>query len=323
MSIELVHVYRGKYIENIHRGDIVIVDKNLKVLTEYGDKEKNTFIRSSAKPIQAIPFIRNNGHEKYKLSGEEIALMCSSHGGEEKHVSVLKQMVKKIGLELSDVQCGESEPMNNEEKIRMIKNKIAFTVLNNPCSGKHLMMIGYSKLLGIDYKGYYDIKHRVQQDMVDVIAEFSELNKDSIGIAVDGCGVPVFRLPILNMAIMYSKLGDSDSSTRIITKAMTENSYYVAGTGRLDTIIMEETKGRILAKLGADAVYCMTDLEKQHGIALKVESGNIKVLDILVPKLLRKHDYINSIEEEAIMNRLHLNILNKRKEVIGHYEVTI
>jgi len=323
MSIEMVHVYRGDNVESIHRGDIVIVNASGEVLTTYGSKDKRTFWRSSAKPFQVIPFMEVGGLDAYNITTEELALMTSSHGGEKRHVALVKQLLKKMDMTIKDLDCGVSRPMYEGAYRQLLQENIPFSQGNNPCSGKHSGMIGYGLLQNIDLDDYINVNHPIQQVMLKTIAEMTDLPINDIDIAIDGCGVPVFGLPIYSMALSYAYLagGDFDhprkNLLKIIATAMTEAPFYVAGTNRLDTIIMEETKGRILAKLGAESVYCMSIIDKGIGIAMKTEDGAYRALDCVVPELLFKHGYIDEDERKAIKNRLKLHIKNHRNQIVG------
>lgn len=318
MSIECVHVLRGGKVESIHRGDIVIVNENKEIIKSYGDAYKRTFWRSSAKPFQVLPFLRLDGYHKYNLSLKELALMTASHGGEFKHLDVLKGLLKKMALTVKDLDCGVSKPMYRPWYDEMLRQGLEISQGNNPCSGKHTGMLGLCQLMSIDSENYIHPDHPTQQEMLSVIASVTDLKIEEIDIAIDGCGVPVFGLPIFNMALAYSQLADKKNPhfTRIV-KAMTSEPFYVAGSKRLDTILMEETQGKILAKLGAESVYCMSVLEKKVGIAIKIEDGSYRALDALVPHLLLKHGFINEDIYDKIVNRLDLKIRNHRKEVVG------
>lgn len=324
MSVEMVHVYRGDEIESIHRGDIVAVDKSGNIIFSYGDPYKRTFWRSAAKPFQVIPFVEGGGLEKFVIETKELALMTSSHGGEEEHVATVKSILHKMGKDVDVLDCGPSRPMNEKAYKMLLQEGNQFTSANNPCSGKHSGMIGLGVLKGISLENYIDTDHPIQQIMIDTICGVAEIKKENLGIAIDGCGVPVFGLPIINMAIAYSKLSKPYSNTTArdiafekIANAMISEPFYVAGTRRLDTIIMEETNGRILAKLGAESVYCMTVIDKGIGIALKTEDGGYRALDAIAPVLLYKHGYINKDEYRAIESRLPLEIKNRRGQIVG------
>ena len=324
MSVELVHVMRGGEVESIHRGDIVGVDKEGKILFEYGCGSKRTFWRSSAKPVQVIPFIEAGGLEHFDIESKELALMTSSHGGEPDHVQVLKGLLGKLNKRVEDLDCGVSRPMYEGEYRRMLKADLSFSQANNPCSGKHSNMLGLGILKDLDMTDYILPEHPIQQIMIGIAAEMTDLKKEEIDLAIDGCGVPVFGLPIYNMAIAYAKLaGPFDKSKprqtvlKTIASAMTSQPYYVAGTNRLDTILMEETQGRILAKLGAESVYCMSIMDQNVGIAMKTEDGGYRALDCLVPQLLYKHGYITEDELNRINNRLRLLVKNHRGQTVG------
>lgn len=318
MSVELVHVYRGNSIESIHRGDIVAVDSKGNIQFSYGDAYKRTFWRSSAKPFQVLPLLRNDGINAYGFSLEELALMTASHGGEPEHVKTVKSILNKIDKSLDDLDCGVSKPMHNGTYIKMLKRNESFTAANNPCSGKHSSMLAYGLMKNYNLSNYINASHPIQRDMLEVISEVTDLKKEAIDLAIDGCGVPVFGLPIYNMALAYSRLMTSkEVHMEKVVKAMTNYPFYVAGTDRLDTILMEETKGKILAKLGAESVYCMSIANTDIGIALKIEGGSYRPLKALVPSLLLKHKFINTEEYDRINTRLTLEINNHRKEKVG------
>lgn len=318
MAIECVHVMRGNKVESIHRADIVIVDRNKEIIKQYGDPNKRTFWRSSAKPFQVLPFLRQNGFDAYSLDYKELALMTASHGGEPEHIEVLENLLSKMGLKIDDLDCGVSKPMYHPWYYEMLKKGLKPTQGNNPCSGKHTSMLGLCQLMSIDSTDYINKNHPVQQEMLSTISNITDLDKSQIDIAIDGCGVPVFGLPIYNMALAYSRLTEmGHPHYSLVVKAMTTEPFYVAGSKRLDTILMEETKGAVLAKLGAESVYCMSILEKGLGIAIKIEDGSYRGLNALVPDLLLKHNFIKKEIYDKIVKRLNLKIHNHRKEVVG------
>lgn len=323
MSVELVNVFRGDYVESIHRGDIVIVNHEGVVVASYGDSQKRTFWRSAAKPFQVIPFIEAGGIDAYNITVAELSQMTSSHGGEKRHVTQIKQILKKMGKTLDDLDCGRSRPMYEGAYRQLLQENIPFSKGNNPCSGKHAGMIGYALLNDMNLDNYIDVKHPVQKKMLQTIAEMTDLSQEFIDSAIDGCGVPVFGLPIYNMALSYAYLAGGDFHhprkpiLRMIAHAMTDEPYFVAGTKRLDTIIMEETAGRILAKLGAESVYCMSIMDEGIGIAMKMEDGAYRALDCIVPNLLLKNAYISQDEFDRIYKRLPIGLKNHRNQLVG------
>jgi L-asparaginase II len=322
MSVELVHVYRGNMVESIHRGDVVIINSEGDILKKLGDPYKKTYWRSAAKPFQVLPFIEAGGVEYYNIEEYEIALMCASHGGEERHIEAVRKLLKKIGLDESVLDCGQSRPMYEGAYRELLRNNSPFLSVHNPCSGKHSAMLALARLKGIDYTDYIQVNHPLQLLIKQTVAQIAQMSVDNIMVAIDGCGVPVFGLPIYNMAVAYSELALPKRHPELsrITSAMTTYPYYVAGTSRLDTIIMEETKGRLVAKLGAESVYCIGLVGEGRAMVLKMEDGNYRALNPVVPEVLERYGFITKDERLAIDQRLPLSITNHRKEVIGRYE---
>lgn len=325
VSEVLVHVSRGEEVECIHRGDLVVVNLEGDILYSVGDPHKETYWRSAAKPFQVLPLIEAGGIDKYGFTGEELALMSSSHGGEERHVNIVKEIFKKLNSKVDLLDCGIASPMNINAARDVIRGGGNFQHVHNACSGKHSAMIALALLKGFPVKNYIKLEHPVQQEILDVIADVTEFKREEIKIGVDGCGVPVFHMPIYNMALAYAKLSKPDGvepesrkeALRIVGDAMTKNPYFVAGTGRLDTLLMEVTKGRLVAKLGAEAVYCVGVMDKGIGIVFKIEDGNYRAIDPVIVELLRRLDFISTEEYEKLKDQWEVKIRNHRKEVIG------
>ncbi len=325
MSIELVYGSRNGQVENIYRGDAVVAGLDGEVIYELGDRFKKAFWRSSAKPFQVLPFIEAGGIERYNISGEELALMCASHGGEEGHVEAVEALLKKIGFSEPDLHCGPAPPLYRPAAKEILKRKQGWNQLHNCCSGKHSGMLAITAIKGYETGDYEGIEHPVQQEVLELAAEITGVKKEEIGIGVDGCGAPIFYMPLFNMARAYAHLSKpvmvkdrrrADAMQKV-TAAMTGYPWYVAGTGRIDTLLMEVTGGRLLAKLGADGVYCVSIMGEGTGIALKIECGVIKAIEPAIVEILSRLNYLDRREEETLIKQLDFSIYNHRKEAIG------
>jgi L-asparaginase II len=328
MSVILAHATRNKLIENIYRGDAVVVNLRNERLYELGDIYKSTYWRSAAKPFQALPFVEAGGIEKYRINDRELALMTASHGGEPQHTVAVEGLLDKIGFSSTDLRCGSAPPMYHPAYKQLLRDHQPWSELHNCCSGKHSCMLALTAVKQYTAEHYDSLDHPVQQDLLKVVAEICEMETKNIGIGTDGCGVPIYYLPLLNMAKAYAVLSNPvqiDNERRQIAlhriaKAMTSHPYFVAGTKRLDTILMEVTGGRLLAKLGADGVYCVSVMDEGIGIALKIECGEIRVIEPVIVELLRKLQYINDLEHNELQQLLDFNIYNHRREIIGTLE---
>lgn len=328
MSEPLVNVIRGGRVESIHRGDWVLVDVHGRILAHKGDPMKRTYWRSSAKPFQAIPTLEAGAEEKYALTVEEISLLCASHNGEVRHVETALAILHKMGLDESALDCGAAQPMLLEAAFDTVQRGESFSQLQNPCSGKHSGMLALCLINGWPLENYISKDHPVQKAMLKSIAHAVSMDENDIGIAIDGCGVPVFELPLYNMALAYARLslpeaffeGAGLKAAKSVAHAMTHAPFFVAGTKRLDTNLMAATEGRILAKLGAESVYCVSLMSKGMALVLKVEDGSYRAIDPVIIDLLSRMGELSASELEKLSYHQKPLLRNQRKEIIGHLE---
>lgn len=326
MSEILVHVMRNGMVESIHRGDLVVVDDGGKIIYSLGDPHKRTYWRSAAKPFQAVPLVESGGMEQYGFTDEELAFMCSSHNGEEKHRKACLSILHKTGLDPSNLACGTAPPMHQKTANLLLQSGESFSALTNGCSGKHAAMLALARLRGYDLHNYTDRLHPVQLEMRDCIADCARTRVGGLSLGTDGCGVPVFGLPLYHMALAYLGVARPHKyfsekraeALKRVAAAMTAHPFYVAGTGRLDTAIMEATGGRILAKMGAEGVYCLCDLAQGIALAMKVEDGNGRAVAPAVTAVLEKLQLISMKEAESLAGFRYPQLKNHRGEVVGH-----
>ena len=328
MSIVLAQAMRNNHVENLYRGDVVVVNTDREIMMFLGDPHKLTYWRSAAKPFQVLPFLEAGGLERYGITDKELALMTASHGGEPDHVVTAANLLAKIGFSENALRCGSAPPMHQLSMRNLLESNKPWTPLHNCCSGKHGAMLALAAMKGYDPACYDDLAHPAQQEILSVIAEITRMDTETIGIGIDGCGVPIYYLPISRMAQAYALLATPDKhpdqkrreALRKIADVMTRNPWFVAGTGRLDTILMEVTEGKLLAKLGADGVYCVSVMGTGVGIALKIESGDVRVIHPVIVELLTQLALINDNEKFQLESLLDSSIYNHRQEIIGRFE---
>lgn len=142
----LFELTRGKTVESIHFGAIAVSDVAGNLLAWYGDAQAVTFLRSSAKPFQALPFIEQDGQSYFHLTPKEIALICSSHSGTDEHVATVKGIQDKTGVKEADLLCGV-HPVYDLETARSMQQRGEEPTPNrHNCSGKHTGMLAYSRM---------------------------------------------------------------------------------------------------------------------------------------------------------------------------------
>jgi L-asparaginase II len=229
--------------------------------------------------------------------------MCASHNGEQYHVESVQSMLAKFGAGPDNLSCGIHPPFHKATAEAMTKQQASFTTLHNNCSGKHAGMVALARVLGVSIVDYANPQHPVQVEMKQVIAEMTELDATEIQLGTDGCGVPVFGLPLAKLAYAYAKLGTGHScsqvrkmSCELILQAMVNYPEYVAGEDRYDTRLILATNGRIIGKMGAEAVFALTIPSEKIGIAIKIEDGNFRALYPTVTETLHQLGYITDNE---------------------------
>src|SRR5215813_7240278 len=240
----LVEVTRGDLVESRHRGHIAAMEPDGKIIAFAGVPETVTYLRSSAKPHQAIPLVASGAADHFAFTEQEIALACASHNGEAIHTETAASMLRKIGLDPSALKCGTHEPYSVEVARQLRERGEPPNVLQNNCSGKHAGMLALAVYMGAPTGTYDEPDHTVQRAIKRCVAEFSGVAEDDIGVGVDGCGVPVFAISVQAMALMAARLvapsADIDERTRLactrIVNAMLTYPELIGGTtDRLDT----------------------------------------------------------------------------------------
>jgi len=329
MSEILLQYTRGGKVESRHRADIAVVDVNGKSIWGFGESTRPMFWRSAAKPFQLMPFLLRGGMDAFGITSEEVAFMVSSHSGEARHVELAHTILNKIGLTIGALDCGPAKPMSSKVAKELMVQQKPYEAVHNACSGKHSGMLALATMLKVVIEGYTELGHPVQQLMHQAVADAANLKKDQVDTGIDGCGVPVFYLPLYNMAWAYARLskpeqgcwGEGESVVRTIRDAMLKYPQVVAGSKRFDTVLMDITKGRILAKIGAEALYCLaTD---GLGITFKIDDGSYRAVAPAGIAILKKLDLISQTEHQELLRHFPPILKNHRGDVIGTVESTL
>ena len=203
---QLVGVYRGGRLESFHTGSIAVVDCHGRLIASAGDPASETFLRSVSKPFQALPLLQEGAIAEFDLSGEELALICASHGGEPFHVSTAAAILRKGEFDESDLLCGIHPPFDERAAAELRQSGEKPTPLHNNCSGKHAGMLLATGLLDAPSSNYTDRSHPLQLQIKQALADFADLPADSIAVAVDGCGVPSYFTSLYRAALAYARL---------------------------------------------------------------------------------------------------------------------
>ncbi len=284
--LPILELFRGNIVESTHFGSIAVVDSNGKLLYSYGDPYTVAFLRSSAKPFQALPFVERGGAEHFNYTQSEIALSCSSHETAEIHLDTVKAMQAKIGIHEDDLQCGPHLPGDATNLRMVIKQDITPTRNFNNCSGKHTSMLAHAKMRGLPLDNYLANEHPIQKDILNTFAEMCRIEKEKVTLGIDGCSAPNFAVPLFNAALGMARMCDpqelSDAraaACKKITSAMAAHPEMVSNHGEFDCELMNIGAGKIITKRGAEGFQIIGLMpgvigELGVGIAFKITDGD-------------------------------------------------
>jgi len=287
--------YRGDFEESRHYGSIAVVDGEGRLLYSRGDPERLTFLRSAAKPFQALPLIETGAYAAFGFTLDELAVMCASHSGEDMHVERVLSVLKKIGLTEANLQCGVHAPFHKPTARRLLEMGEKIGPARNACSGKHAAMLAVCRYQGWDTTGYLELAHPVQQLMLKTVAELTGYPAEAIRTGRDTCGVPVFAMPLKNMALGYARLAGAGNLSEkrqqaitLIQQAMARYPELIAGTGRFTTAMLKVAGGALVAKDGAEASFGVGSIPGGIGLAVKIEDGSDRALAPVVVRVLEE-----------------------------------
>ncbi len=324
----LARLIRGETVESVHRGHFIVMDGDRGIIASAGDTQTFTFMRSAAKPLQALPFILSGAADEYGFSEEEIALACASHSGEARHTRVAELMLERTGLSEAYLRCGTHLPFYEKEAERMMRAGEYPSQLHNNCSGKHAAMLATAKRIGADLATYDAPENPLQQQILETVAMMAEIPVGDIAIGIDGCSAPNFAMPLSAMAQSFLNLVSPpesfDEKTRKacerIVSAMAKFPELIGGSERLDTMLMQAAKGQIISKVGAEGVWLCGILPSEKypkgaSIALKIEDGDDKRARPVVAVQILKN--LGILDTDALPELAPMPVKNRRGETVG------
>ena len=334
-TVPLLVVTRGVRMESVHRGSVAVVAGDGRLLAAAGDPLQPVFLRSAAKPFQLTPFLAAGGERRFHLTTEEIAVSAASHGGEPFHVRTVQGLLERGGFSVDDLHCGAHAPMREETARALAHRHEKPSALHNNCSGKHAAMLLCCRLLKEDPATYWHREHPLQRRILDTVSRMTGVPEERIGLGVDGCSVPVFQVPLYNLALSYARLvgprlpgepAAEFAARRRIVRAMTSFPEMVAGTGRFTTNLMREFGGDLLGKEGAEGVYAVgvparlaasLPVDGPVGIALKIEDGAERGRDAVTVEVMRQLGLASGTRLSRLRRLARRPVRNVRGEVVG------
>lgn len=316
-----VMVTRGAGVESHHRVHAAVVDAHDALVGQARDPSTVTMWRSCAKPFQVMPLIASGGFDEIGWGDDELALASASHGGEPEHVAIAESMLRDLGLEEGDLACGPHEPLSPRGARIVRDSGDRPTRLHNNCSGKHAAMLARTHFAGWELAGYERDGHPVQMAALAEVSRWTGVPASKIVRAIDGCGVVVFGLSIEAMARAYARFAlaaaRGDEIPARIARAITTRPFLFGGTERFDSLVVEESGGRVISKVGAEGVHSVALLDRGLGFAIKVEDGATRAQYPAVLRMLELLDALPERMSPKLAEYARARIRNTRGEVVG------
>jgi L-asparaginase II len=264
LSAGRVVVERGGRVESEHRFVWRLGD---------GDQAYAAFLRSAAKPLQALPAVHAGVLERLGLDDRHLAIACASHGGSPEHVARVAEILAACGLGVGHLACG---PVPPRDPVAAAALPGAPRRIHHNCSGKHALGLALCVVEGWPVDGYLEAAHPLQRAMADAVAD--ALGVEAPAQAIDGCGMPTFHAPLAALARAFGRLagGGLGASGARVAAAMRASPGLVAYPGAIDTELMAGMP--VVAKLGAEGVIAI-GCDDGRGLAVKVADGALRALD--------------------------------------------
>ncbi len=248
-----VVVTRGAVVEARHRVHAVAV-RDGRIVASAGDAHLLTFLRSSAKPIQALPLVR----ARPDLGDREIAIACASHLARPDQLDAVRALLAAAPAREDELETGPDP-----------------SPIEHNCSGKHAGFLALCRSRGWESAHYGLADHPVQRLMLDEVAAAAEVTAASIVTGIDGCGVVTFALPLDRCAHLFGRLPSLDGGPRVVA-AMRAQPELLRGPVAADALLVRAFDGWV-AKGGAEGLFCAASPDGL-GIALKVEDGAFRAI---------------------------------------------
>ncbi|MFL9920459.1 asparaginase [Paraburkholderia fungorum] len=328
--VPLVVTTRHDHVERIHWGSVAVVDADGALLAHAGDPNAWMFSRSTLKPFQALPFVRDGGPDHFGFTDAELALTCASHGGEDMHVDAVTRMLAKIGMTESDLRCGVHMPDHYSEDNLPPRGSV-FDQRHHNCSGKHTGFLGYCCMHGYARASYLERDHELQQEITRGVSALAGLPDSELWYGIDGCSAPNLGMPLARLAMMWARLAAgtsgggaaTDAALARIFSAMAAHPAMVSGTGRCDLALANASGGDWVAKVGADGVHTIGIRSTGVGVAIKIADGNFDAVYATTIAVLKQLGLPLETEGTPLAKWADPVLRNVRGTAVGQLKATV
>lgn len=319
--IPLIQTDRAGVAECVHFGAVAVVDHQARLLARAGDPALLSFTRSTLKPLQALPFIAEGGAEHFKLDSAQIAMLCASHNGEDRHVAQVERLLTATRLGYKRLQCGCHTPYFVELGVKGPAGP--YDERHHNCSGKHAGFLAYCVQHKLPLDTYLNADHPLQQAIAEAVLRVCELRADQIAVGTDGCSALNYAMPLSHLALAYARLAAGTSSPHFgpslarLSHAMRQHPDLVSGSGRNDEAFMRIGRGDWVSKVGADGVQAMGSVSRGTGFAIKIADGSKPALFAASVAVMDQLGWLDDAQRQALKPWQAASILSVKGQVVG------
>lgn len=320
----LAELTRGGIVESVHRGWIAVAKADGSLVATVGDPDQPVFPRSAMKPFQAVEVVESGAADRFSFSAAELAVCCASHNGEVRHRQTVGNMLQRVGVPVSAMLNGIDPPWTPLQQALVDSRTRDENQLAQNCSGKHAGMVASCVAKGQPVEGYDAMDHPHQITVRQIVASFWQLAPEDLIPGHDMCTLPAYAAPIRNVAIGWAGIADPDNAPRQhrdairrLGDAMGAEPFMVAGTDRLNTLLMQTTGGRLVAKDGAEGVLCIADRAQGYGITFKVEDGSFRSHGRILLEILWQLESLREDERDALSLAYGTDLRTNRDQHVG------
>ncbi len=302
---------------------MAVVNRQGKVLAQVGDPHWLTFSRSTLKALQALPFMQADGPGQFGFSQEQVALLCASHNGEDRHVAVVQGMLDQADLTYKALRCGCHVPGLFTQLDQAPPPGLVFDERHNNCSGKHAGFLAYCVQHGLSLDDYTEPTHPLQQAIRRDVARAVDMDANELKLGIDGCSAPNYALPLSKLAYGYARLvsglkdAEFGASFALLGEAMSAHPELVSGRGRNDLAFMQAGRGDWVSKVGADGVQVLGSKSRGEAFAIKIIDGNKPALFAASVEVLEQLGWLDDAQREALAPWRAQAIVNARGLRVG------
>lgn len=321
-NVPLVAATRGDREESVHYGAVAVVDCAGALLYAAGDPHAMVFTRSTLKPLQALPFVRDGGADRFGFSTSQVALLCASHSGEPRHVDAVAAMLEAAGFGAGDLQCGVHAPGFYEARGE-VPPPPPYSPLAHNCSGKHAGMLAACAHRGWRPTDYLAPAHPLQREIRAAVAAYAGVPDAQLACGVDGCSAPNYAMPLAALARAFARLASADDDgrwnggPRRLRDAMVAHPGMVSGVGRSDELLMRVGAGDWVTKIGAEGVQAVGVTSRGLGVALKVSDGARRAVGPATVAVLDQLGLLDEASRTALAGLAQPVVENYRGQATG------